>query len=427
MLSRNPQALLHVRGSKRRLPTLGGLLSAIVAAVTLFHSSANAQIPANAPFKFDSLPEINQAPSFVEPVSYDDESPADVVMTTDHTTTMAAKADFLIAIENMQNRLQSQETQIASLNSQLRMSSPRSAANRKSRWFSTYESVIVQPMQENLTGVIVQTDDGYAHVAFPWKIQHSPRVQFGHETSNDTLGWRVRYWQFRHSKSFLANNDNGLIPTGNDGRVGYLVEDGDITVGLGSIEDGHFQSSIRTDVIDWELQRHIAAPLDIYAGIRYAKAAQGYRAATDVGSVRADSSFRGVGPTAAMRLQHDLGVSRLAIFANLRGSLLFGHKEFSVYDDANDSLQAIGSDDVRLSSDGADTLSGNAEIQLGVRLAATDWLALTVAFETQTFTNVGGPNPTAVFTGTDRGVAGDSPMDDSLSFAGVTVGTEVTW
>jgi hypothetical protein len=82
---------------------------------------------------------------------------------------------------------------------------------------------------------------------------------------------------------------------------------------------------------------------------------------------------------------------------------------------------------LRSYADGANTLASNAEMQIGIRYAPADWLALTVAFECQTYGNVGGPNPTGVFTGPDSGLAGDGPLDDSLSFAGVTVGTELTW
>ena len=72
-------------------------------------------------------------------------------------------------------------------------------------------------------------------------------------------------------------------------------------------------------------------------------------------------------------------------------------------------------------------MSGNTKMQVGLRIAANDWLALTVAFEAQNFMNVGGANPTGIFTGPDSELAGASPMDDSLCFAGITVGTEVTW
>ena len=359
----------------------------------------------------------------VEGASYNQDAPVNMATSVSSVVGM----DYTSQFADLQNQIHSQNSQIAALQSELNTPANRRVAKGTHRWFSTYESVIVQPLQANTTAFIVETDLQYSHVPFAWELQHSPRVQFGLETLDDSLGWRLRYWQFRHNNTFDANDSNGLIPIGSVGIAAYLIEDGDISVGLDDIEEGTFNSHIRTDVIDLEVQRRVADPLDIYAGIRYAKLAQGYNAVTNQGSAMARSSFRGAGPTLAMRLQHDLGWKRLSLFANARGSLLFGHKEFSVTDDVSGFAQFIGNEEQRANPEGADALAGNSELQVGVRLTPTNWFSLTVAFEAQYFSNVGGANPTGVFTGPDRGLSGDSPIDDSLSFAGVTVGTEVTW
>ena len=349
------------------------------------------------------------------------------VETVGHLSIGMNDAGPLTQLSHLQSSLQAQQAQISALQRQLYSGSTGTTGRRESRWFTTYESVVVQPLQQNTTGLIVETDTGYSHIAVPWKLQNSPRFQLGYEVGKDAFGWRVRYWQFRHSKAFHANNANGLLPTGNEGVVGFLSEDGDITVGLDFIEDGRFQSSVRTDVIDWELQRQITDTIDFYGGLRYAKIAQGYGAVTDQGNAWADASFRGLGPTMALRLQRELGLKQLALFANVRGSMLFGHKEFRVVDDANNITQSVGTDDFGLSGDDADTLSANTEMQIGIAYTPFDWWSLSVAFEAQSYLNVGGANPTGVFTGPDSGLAGDSPVDDSLSFAGVTVGSEITW
>ncbi|TWT81034.1 hypothetical protein CA13_24810 [Planctomycetes bacterium CA13] len=336
-------------------------------------------------------------------------------------------ADIWTQVAELRELVNSQEYEIASLRSQLQTPLTQKMAHSGNQWFATYESVIAQPIQNNTTGLIIETDSGYSHIAFPWQMEHSPRVQFGKQSLDDSLGWRVRYWQFRHTEGFVANDANGLIPLGNEATVGYLSEDGDITVGLAFIEEGEFRSKIRTDVIDWEMQRQLADPLNVYAGIRYAKLAQTYVAMTDQGNANSISEFRGIGPTVAMRLQHNLALKQLSLFTELRGSLLFGHKKFSVADDANNLTQSIGDIDLRSFRDGGDTLSSNAEMQIGIRYTPSNWMSLTVAFEAQHFTNVGGPNPTGVFTGPDSGLSGDSPIDDSLSFIGITVGTELLW
>ena len=395
----------------------------LVLCAILLPESGMAQVLSGPGISRPKIPKESSDPLSV--VSFDDELPSNAIDKFDQQ--VAIPGDVSSQLSRLQSQLHAQNNQIASLRRQLQMPSTRYGSSREPRWFTTFESVVVQPMQENTAGVIVETDSGYSHVAFPWKLQNSPRVQFGHESAGDSLGWRVRYWHFRHSKAFHANSANALLPVGNEGVVGFLSEDGDITVGLDFIEDGRFQSSIRTDVIDWELQRQVAEALDVYAGIRYAKVAQSYSAVTDQGNAWSNSSFRGIGPTVAVRLQHDLALNRLALFANVRGSLLFGHKEVSVLDDANNIQQLIGTDDFELSGDSGDTLSSNAEMQIGLRFSAREWLVFTVAFEAQSFLNVGGANPTGVFTGPDSGLAGDSPIDDSLSFAGVTVGSEVTW
>ncbi|MCC9643318.1 hypothetical protein LOC71_13615 [Rhodopirellula sp. JC740] len=298
------------------------------------------------------------------------------------------------------------------------------------RLFATFESVLVQPTQSNSTAIIVQTDDGFSHVGFPWLIEHSPRIQFGREAAAEKLGWRVRFWEFRHSNSLVANDANGLIPTGNEGTAGYFIENGDILTGLAFINEGKFVSGIRTDVIDWELQRRLAKPMDFYAGVRYAKVAQNYFASTDEGTIHGHSEFRGMGPTMALQINHVLPVEKIQLFANLRGSMLFGSRKFSAIDSLSplgNLRQTIGDIDLRPGDDSADSLVANAEMQLGLRLVLTDHFNVSVAMEAQHYNGVGGPNPTGVFTGTDGGLNGDSPMDDDLGFLGLTVASQLIW
>ncbi len=354
-----------------------------------------------------------------------DFDPSNLIAQTNYTQATVAEPDIYAQVAELRERLQTQQFELEVLRSGNASASVVKVDAPK--WFASYENVLLAPMQDNSTGVIVETDSGYSHVAFPWELQYSPRVQFGRESISDVLGWRVRFWEFKHGESFQANDANGLIPLGNEGTVGYLSEDGDITTGIAFIQEGTFKSSIRTDVIDFELQRNIAQPLDLYAGLRYAKVAQGYSAITDQGIANAHSEFRGIGPTVALRLTHPLPLNTLSLFANLRGSMLFGSKSYSVSDDVNNITQSIGEIDLHSGSDNANTLAGNMEMQLGVRYAPSKNFNVHVAIESQQFTNVGGPNPTGVFTGPDSGLAGGTPIDDSLGFLGLTVGTELRW
>lgn len=328
-------------------------------------------------------------------------------------------------LAELKSQVESQRFEMASLQSQIKLRDVE-LNHAAPRLFLTYESLLLQPMQSNNSGVIVETPTGYSTVGFPWRMEYSPRIQFGRAVVGDDFGWRVRYWNFDHHQSFTANNANGLIPTGNEGTVGYLSEDGDITTGLAFITAGTFHSNVRADVLDLEMQRNIAALLNLYAGLRYAKLAQHYNAVTDQGTANAYSEFRGVGPTVALAFNHQMALNRLSAFANARGSLLMGHKEFGVVDNVNNRTQSLGTIDLRSFDDGANTLVSNAEMQVGVRFTG-DWYALSVAMDAQYFDNVGGPNPPAVFTGPDSGLTADSPLDDALGFVGLSVGSEFYW
>jgi hypothetical protein len=364
------------------------------------------------PEEFASLLGIQPGTS-VQPVGYDSVDPVS------------------IQLADLQSQISSQHMEIGQLRSQLK--SPLDFQGRPaSRYFASYESVIVQPVQANLSALIVETDDGYSQVMFPWKLEHSPRVEFGVMPAAGKLGFRMRYWQFDHSSSFTANAANGLIPAGRWATVGYLAEDGDIVTGAGFIEDGEFDSSLRADVLDMELQRSLSVPIDLFFGLRYARIAQAYTAHVNESiaapeDVYADTEFRGIGPTVAMRFMHQLPLNRLSLFADARGSLLFGNQEYNVIDTVNglrQSLNATGVDDW---SDIANAMVTNTEFKFGIQYVPAEWLTMRVAMEAQHYGNVGGANPTAVFSGPDHGLANDSPLDDSLGFYGLSVGFEAAY
>ena len=72
-----------------------------------------------------------------------------------------------IQLADLQSQISSQHMEIGQLRSQLK--SPLDFQGRPaSRYFASYESVLVQPVQANLSALIVETDDGYSQVMFPW-------------------------------------------------------------------------------------------------------------------------------------------------------------------------------------------------------------------------------------------------------------------
>jgi hypothetical protein len=124
---------------------------------------------------------------------------------------------------------------------------------------------------------------------------------------------------------------------------------------------------------------------------------------------------------------HQLPLNRLSLFADARGSLLFGNQEYNVIDTVNglrQSLNATGVDDW---SDIANAMVTNTEFKFGIQYVPAEWLTMRVAMEAQHYGNVGGANPTAVFSGPDHGLANDSPLDDSLGFYGLSVGFEAAY
>lgn len=326
----------------------------------------------------------------------------------------------------LEARLAQLDGELASMRSRARRFAQPQKIRMPSKLFVGFESVFLQPAQQNNTGLIVQTNQGYSHVPFPWEMEHTPRITLGWDSGSDAFGWRVRFWQFRHNESFSVGLDN-LLPSGFEGTVGYLSEDGDIDAGLAFIEEGDFKSHVRTDVIDWELQRHLSTEVNLFAGIRYGKVRQSYTALTDRGAAYADSQFRGIGPTLAIEFERRLPLNRLALFANARGALMMGQKEFSVIDDVNNDLHTIGAIDLRSLEEGGDTVATNAEVHIGIRYDLCRFFALTFGVELQHFGNVGGANPTAAFAGDDSGLSGDSPMDDDLALFGITFGSQLMY
>jgi len=408
----------------QRLPlsSRSGSVWLIFAVALIWLSHAPLQAQDISPDEFASLfgmqGDVSGPPKTGEPTS---------LQTIAHDT-YANVDPVSIQLADLQSQLSAQNMEISQL--RLQLNSPLSVPVRNApRYYAAYESVIVQAVQSNSSAFIVETDDGYSQVMFPWKLEHSPRVEFGVMPAAGKLGYRLRYWQFDHTTAFRADAANGLIPVGNWATVGYLAEDGDIVGGVGFIDEGNFSSSIRTDVIDMEVSRTLSSPIDIFAGLRYARINQSYSALVNESTVNpesvfANTEFRGIGPTAAIGFTHRLPLNRLSVFADARGSLLFGNQEFQTTDTVNNLSQSLNGVSVEGWSDIANAMATNAEIQFGIQYVPTNWLSMRVAMEAQHFGGIGGSNPVAVFTGADNGLTTDSPLDDDLSFFGLSIGFE---
>lgn len=318
------------------------------------------------------------------------------------------------------NSLESQVAAQASALQELRRELKDSSAGTSGHgMFMKYESLLLKPTQSNSTAFIASNPDSYDHVRFDWDIEHSPRVELGYMAGSDNLGWRARYWHFRHHNQFFANAANGLIPT-DEGIVGFFSEDGDIVTGISDVDTGTFTSAIQADVVDLELERAVGKGVSYLAGMRYGQIRQKYIADTDEGIAQSGAQFHGVGPTAALNLKHAV-TNQFSLFGGVRGSLLYGKQSFSAWDNiANGSSS-------RINASNEDAFATNAELQLGMLYQPSSSLSFHLAVEAQHWGDVGGANPTAFYVGSDNSVDSDSPSDDDLSLIGLNIGAALHW
>ena len=188
----------------------------------------------------------------------------------------------------------------------------------------------------------------------------SPRVWLGY-TSRDGLGVRIRWWQFDQ--------------TGSE-NVSVEEEWGPAVHRYDGVNTGGFDVNVLdAEVIDsvflnqkWELM--------FSGGFRYAKfdwthSSEGklkvdYNGNTTVSSIVYSYSedFEGVGATAALQLRRGC-CKRLGLFANARGSLLYGDQQERIINDSEQNPLPIPATDFRLFPD---TVRAIWEAQLGV-----DW------------------------------------------------------
>ncbi|WDQ17123.1 hypothetical protein [Rhodopirellula sp. P2] len=390
----------------------------------LFSTTVNAQsseddvLASEYSGSFDSVTDLpaNEIADMIDQTSY---APWTDANATEGGVAIHSVSDSSIQLMNLERRLAQQESQLARL---------QNGPARPGKLFARYESVIVQPVQSNQTALIVQTgDEEFATVMFPWEMKHSPRVTLGYEPPSNSVGWQIRYWQFNHGQSFVANEDNGIIQPGWRADVPYLVEDGDVALGVQLFEEGTFTSRVRADVIDLEVSRNLIQPVDAFIGMRYGKFSQAYSAVTDEGSVNAITEFRGLGPTMALRLRQTLPLDRLTMFGTLRGAMLYGQKDFLGRESNFGNTQHVNGIDLRSYDEGVNSFAGSLEMQVGIEYTITDHFTTFVAFEGQHHSSVGGVNPPATMEGRDGDVTGDSVLDDDLSFVGLTTGIQLQY
>ena len=290
-----------------------------------------------------------------------------------------------------------------------------------SSYYFQYESVFLTPHVDRNTAFTLYVDDPGAFVAddfaqnfeFPWSAKHSPRIEFGYLATANELGWRARYWIFHHSTSISVTDAEAFY--GGDATVSVTVID-DPSVQVDDEDSIIASQSLSAQVIDLEALAQRQRGL-ISAGLRYVRydsrfvAAENPTDADPMVSVNLD--FEGFGPTMGTEVRHRLGQSNFTMFANARGSLLFGDRHF----DATETDDP----DTYLANSGAELL-GIGEMQVGLEWTRGN-LFLRAALEGQYWLNAGVASAAQIGNDEDLG----DTLDNDLGFFGGTIGGGVRW
>jgi len=190
---------------------------------------------------------------------------------------------------------------------------------------------------------------------FDHKFEVSPLVWLGY-ISDSGMGARIRWWHFDTKSTLddsgpgLTNNSDGSVtrdwtasaePFGHSGIASdpFSTKDNDSLT---------FEREIRLNVIDLEgiheFKWGCMTGL-VTSGIRFAQLRQTYDASRqgktdpngfdstglpviDEDSISASHRFNGVGPTFSLEIRRPLGDSGLALYSNMRTSILFGKNKF---------------------------------------------------------------------------------------------------
>lgn len=319
--------------------------------------------------------------------------------------------DLLVRMENLEQQINAQSAQMYSVPA-CNTCDPCACDNACGRYYAGYEAVFVTPYQTNNTGIIAQNDPVIEHLGFDWNLKPSNRIELGYLGAKGAMGWRARYWQFDQSTSFTVDSNVGLVQ--DEGAIIWSsTNDGDSIIGLVDVDSAVMTHSIDLHVLDLELQSQATKNFLLSGGFRYAEIDQSYLAVTDSGTAIGDIKFRGYGPTLAGEYSRPL-LCRWDMFANGRGSMLFGQQQFMATDDDGDEIMDI---------ENTGTLAGAMEMQLGLRWTSrNERFFFKSALEAQYWANVGSPNPAATYADDSDEAATDDVLNENLGFVGFTVG-----
>ncbi len=199
--------------------------------------------------------------------------------------------------------------------------------------------------------------------------QFVPRASLG-VVSGSGLGFRTSFWSFADSNTVGIQSNtqpNAETPTPVGIQFPFIAFVGNGTNPLVT------SATLRMEVWDFEVTQDFRAgqwDVQLGGGIRYAHISQSYNAVqfdTDGDSAFLNSahSFNGAGPTASAEFARRIGNTGIALYGNVRGSILFGNEQQNAYSGFKEvgaaaSLEGFG-------SDSADMIIPVGEVEMGVR------------------------------------------------------------
>jgi hypothetical protein len=223
-------------------------------------------------------------------------------------------------------------------------------------------------------------------------MQVSPLIWLGY-VGPSGLGIRGRWWHFDEETDDGAVNGDATGATtisSASSRGLSLTSPGHLLKGFGSGTDVlDFKSKLRMDIADLELTQSVQTgcwSFLVSAGARYAHVGQSYDAfrvnsgvsettqfTEDSGTLISGHNFDGAGPTVSLEVRRPLGNTALALYANTRGSLLFGsekqHAERLTVEAGTQAGSPFQNTTFLESSASGDAVLPVAEIELGAEYA----------------------------------------------------------
>ncbi len=180
---------------------------------------------------------------------------------------------------------------------------------------------------------------------FPRVVDFGPRASIGYLFHN-TWGVRANYWYLRGSSNTSAANGDATTTLVTPGAPPFAIlsPSASMQQGIG-IDVFEMRQRLEIHVADVEILKECQVfdtTVLCSFGARYARIIQSYEATRDnAGGVNGanivtedredletSSRFNGWGPTVSLESVHRLGKSNLAVYGNIRGSLLFGVERF---------------------------------------------------------------------------------------------------